>query len=394
MTLAISNRAKLQYIAESVFGETPATPEFDVLRYNGESLNYNINNIISDEIRSDRMTSDLIQVQADSSGDINFELSYGVFDDFFQGGLASTGWSTTVAVSETDISAASADNSYNTVGGDFVADGVVVGQWLEVRGFSTNQENNGYRRVVSVVANKIVVDGGTLVDETAGDTITMAGSFIRNGVEPLSYSIQKVLEDLTPNQYILFRGMRVGQIQLAFETASILTGTFSFMGLTSKSDTTGESGQSSDPATPLNNEVMNATGNVESVWIDGALASGTYFNTFNLNVNGNLRPQDALGSLPHIGIALSRMEVTADAELYFQDETEYAKYLAATFLSISLLVEDNAGNAYIFTLPRCKYETGEVVAGGLDQDIFFNTTIRGLRDPVTDCMVQIDRFVA
>ena len=392
MTLAISNRAKLQYIAESTFGQTPATPEFDVLRYNGESLNYNINNIISDEIRSDRMTSDLIQVQADSSGDINFELSYGAFDDFLAAGLADA-WSTAVAISATDIDAANADNSFNTAMGDFVADGIVVGQWVEVRGF-TDPANNGYFRVTSVASGKIVVAGGTLVTEAAGNTITIGGSLVRNGVTPLSFSVQKVLEDLTPNQYILFRGMRVGQIQLAFETASILTGTFSFMGLSSKSDTTGETGQSSDPATPLNNEVMNATGNVQSVWIDDVLASGTYFNTFNLNINGNLRPQDALGSLPHIGIALSRMEVTADAELYFQDDTEYAKYLAASFLAVSFLVEDNAGNAYIFTLPRCKYETGEVVAGGLDQDIFFNTTIRGLRDPVTDCMVQIDRFAA
>lgn len=390
MTLAISNRASLRYIQESTFGVTPATPAFQELRYNGESLNYNVNNVISDEIRSDRMTTDLIQVQADASGDINFELSYGAFDDLLAGGLA-TAWSTDVAVSESDISAAASDNSFNTAGGDFVADGVVVGQWLEVRGF-TESGNNGYFRVVSVTAAKIVVAGGTLVDEAAGDAITMGGSYIRNGVTPISFSIQKVLEDLSPDQFILLRGMRVGQIQLAFETAAILTGTLSLMGLTSKVDTTGEAGQTL--VTAPTNDVMNATGNVQSIWIDDTLASTTYLNTLNLNINGNLRPQDAIGNLPHIGIALSRMEVTADAEIYFQDDTEYQKYLSATAFSLAFRVEDNAGNAYIYTLPRCKYETGEVVAGGLDQDIFLSSTIRGLRDPVTNCMVQIDRFAA
>ncbi|MDJ0952478.1 MAG: phage tail tube protein [Acidimicrobiia bacterium] len=390
MTLAISNRASLRYIEEVTFGQTPATPAFNELRYNGESLNYNINNIISDEIRADRMTTDLIQVQADASGDVNFELSYGAFDDFLAGGLADT-WGTLVAVSATDIDAAAGDNSFNTAMGDFVADGIIQGQWVEVRGF-TDPANNGYFRVTSVTSGKIIVAGGTLVTEAAGATITIGGSVVRNGVTPISYSVQKVLEDLSPAQYILLRGMRVGQIQLAFETASILTGTFSLMGLTSKVDTTGETGQTLVQAPT--NEVMNATGNVQSVWIDDSLTTNTFFNTLNLNVNGNLRPQDAIGSLPHIGIALSRMEVTADAELYFQDDTEYQKFLQATFFSLAFRVEDNAGNAYIFTLPRCKYETGEVVAGGLDQDIFLSSTIRGLRDPVTDCMVQIDRFAA
>jgi len=390
MTLASSNRASLRYIAESTFGTTPATPAFNELRYNGESLNYNINNVVSDEIRADRMTTDLIQVQADSSGDINFELSYSAFDDFIAASLGSA-WSSDLAVAESDIDAAAADNSFNTAAGDFVADGIVVGKWIKVSGF-TDPANNGFFRVVSVISTKIVVAGGTLVTEPAGDAITMVGAHVRNGVTELSFSIQKVLEDVSPNQYFLFRGMRVGQMQLAFETAAILTGTFSFMGLSTKADTTGEAGQTLVNAPT--NEVMNATGNVQNIWIDDTITTGTYFNNLNLNVNGNLRPQDALGSLPHIGIALARMEVTADAELYFQDDTEYQKYLNASFFSLAFRVQDNSGNAYIFTLPRCKYETGEVVAGGLDQDVFLSTTIRALRDPTTDSMVQIDRFAA
>lgn len=390
MTLAISNRAALRYIAESTFGTTPSTPAFNELRYNGESLNYNISNVVSDEIRSDRMTTDLIQVGADSSGDINFELSYGAYDPLFAGGLASA-WGSTVAVAEIDIDAANSDNSFNTAAGDFVADGVVAGQWLEIRGFS-NSANNGYGRVVSVTSSKIVIAGMTLTTEAAGNSITMGGAVIRNGVTPLSFSIQKVLEDLSPSQYILLRGMRVGSINLNLEANSILTGSMSFMGLSAKADTTGESGQTLVSAPT--NDVMNASGNVGTIWLDDDPASGAYLNTLNLAINANLRPQDALGSLPHIGIALSRMEITADAELYFQNDSEYTKFLNATAFSLAFRVEDNAGNAYIFTFPRCKYETGEVVAGGLDQDIFFSATIRALRDPTTNCMVQIDRFVA
>jgi hypothetical protein len=335
------------------------------------------------------MTTDLIQVQADASGDVNFELSYSAFDDLIEACLAGT-WGSTLAVSEIDISATTGTNIFNTVAGDFVSDGVVVGQWIEVRGF-TNDAINGYYKVLTVTASDITTANDIPATEGTGNTITMGGAMLRNGVVERSFSIQKVLEDLTPDQFILFRGMRVGQLQLAFETAAILTGSFSFMGLSSKADTTGEAGQTLVNAPT--NDVMNATGNVLQVWIDDAVTTA-YFNTLNLSINNNLRPQDAIGNLPHVGIALARMEVTADAELYFQDDTEYQKYLSATSFDLSFRVEDAAGNAYIFTLPRCKYETGEVVAGGLDQDIFQTSTIRAIRDATTDAMIQVDRFVA
>ena len=84
MTLATANRASLRFIEEVTFGQTPATPAFNELRYTGESLNYNIENVVSDEIRSDRMTSDLVQVSADASGDVNVEISYDAYDAFWQ----------------------------------------------------------------------------------------------------------------------------------------------------------------------------------------------------------------------------------------------------------------------------------------------------------------------
>lgn len=389
MTLASSNRASLRFIEEVTFGQTPATPAFNELRYTGESLNYNIENVVSEEIRADRMTTDLVQVSADASGDVNIEVSYDAYDGFLAGVMAND-WSTPLAVSRTDISATTGTNIFNTVAGDFVADGVVVGQWIEVRGF-TNDAINGYYRVQTVTASDITTANPIPSSEAAGNTITMGGSMVRNGTALKSYSVQKQLEDISPNSYFLFNGVRVGQLQLAFETNSILTGVWSLMGLGAAVGTTGVSGQT-EVAAPTN-DVMNAVNNVLQIEIDDTVSTA-YFNTLNLNINNNLRPQDAIGNLPHVGIALSRLEVTGDVEIYFQDNSEYTKYLNATAFSLSFRVEDAAGNAYIFTLPRCKYETGEVVAGGLDQDVFQRSTIRAIRDAVTDSMIQIDKFAA
>lgn len=389
MTLASSNRASLRFIEETVFGETPSSPAFNELRYTGESLNYNIENVTSEEIRSDRMTADLVQVSGDASGDVNIELSYDAYDGLLEGVMASS-WGSTVAVARSDISATTGSNTFSTAGGDFVADGVKVGQWIEVRGFTT-ASINGYYRVANVTASTITTSNDIPASEGAGDSVTIGGTMIRNGTELKSYSVQKQLEDVTPNSYFLFNGVRVGQLQLNFETNSILTGSFSLMGLGATVSTTGVAGQT-EVAAP-SNDVMNAVNNILQIEVDNAVSTA-FFSNLNLSINNNLRAQDAIGSLPHIGIALSRLEVTGDTEVYFKDNAEYNKYLNATAFSLSFRVEDGAGNAYIFTLPRCKYETGEVVAGGLDQDVFQRSTIRAIRDATTDSMIQIDKFAA
>ena len=49
MPFAASNNAVLRYIEEVTFGTTPATPALSTIRYTGESLNYNISNVTSQE---------------------------------------------------------------------------------------------------------------------------------------------------------------------------------------------------------------------------------------------------------------------------------------------------------------------------------------------------------
>lgn len=384
---AVSNRVALRYVTESVFGTIPNNPTFKEFRFTGESLNYNISNIVSDEIRADRQTADLVQVQSDASGDLNFEFSFGSYDDLLEAVLAGA-WTTPLSIDASDISADDTDNSFNRVSGSFVSDGVQVGQWIKVTGF--NNQTREYFRVLTVTANKITVEQ-PVVTEAAGPDVSIRGSMVRNGTTKRSFSFQKFIDGITTPQYINFRGCRIGQLQLNLQTGAILTGTFSVMALGASRSDNPLVGQTVTAAPST--DVMNAVGNVAEVLFDGAV-SNQFFNNLSVTVNNNLRAQDAIGSLDHIGIELSRLELTGSIELYFDNGDEYAKFLDASSFSFAFRVQDSAGNAYIVTLPRVKYETGEVVAGGLDQDVMFNAQIRAIRDPVTDSMIQIDRFQA
>lgn len=311
MTIATSNRTALRYIREVTFGTTPATPAFNELRYTGESLNYNIQNIVSNEIRSDRMTSALIQVGADVGGDVNFELSQIAFEDIFEMGLCGT-WGAPVA------------------------------------GVST----------------------------------------LKNGTTLRSATFQKIFNDATVANYLRMYGCRIGGIDLDFATGQILTGKFMVMGLGAAIGTAQIAGATS-VAAPTK-DVLNAVSNLITIEEDG-ITSTSFFNKLTLSLNNNLRSQKAIGSLPSIGIALGKIDLTGTIEAYFENKTLYEKFINATSFSLGLTLEDAEPNQLVITIPNAKFESGTVVSGGLDQDIMFSGTWRAIRDPATDCMIQLDR---
>jgi hypothetical protein len=390
MALASSNRTAIRRIKEVTFGITPATPTLLDTRYTSESINFNISNIVSDEIRSDRQVSDLIQVQSDASGDLSMELSFSSYDDFIEGAMASV-FSADLSISGTDITATTGTDLITSISTDFLAAGLVVGQWFEVGGFTNGLLNKHYKCIAVVALQVDVVAGSIPATEAAGNTVTLDGAMIRNGILESSFTIQKHIQDATVPTFINFNGVRVGGMTLNFATGAILTGTFGFMGLGAVVGTSQIAGAVITPVG--SNKVMNAVNNVAQIFEDDTLTVSS-FASLTINLTNNLRAQDAIGSLPHIGIALSRLEVTGDISIYFENETTYNKYINATQFSLAFLVQDSTSAAYMITLPAVKFESGTVVSGGLDQDVMLDASWRAIADPVTGSMIQIDRFVA
>ena len=387
MGFATSNQTAVRYVEETTFGATPSTPAFQEVRYTGESLNHNIETVTSDEIRADRMTSDLVQVGAMNDGDISIEMSYSSYDDFIEGAMASR-WSSDVGISAVTDLAVDSTSSVLSTGTDL--SGIPVGAWVKLAGF-TDAANSGFFRVSASTATTLDFFQSTLVVESAGDSVTVTGSRIKNGVVPISFAFQKFLSDATTPTYVMYNGCRVGSWDLSFDTAAILTGSFSFMGTVSSAGGSGVAGQTLVAQTST--DVMNSVNNVTDVMIDD-LASVYYFSSLNLSINNNLRAQSAIGSLPAINIALSRLSVSGSITFYFEDATQYNKYINGTRLSMSFRVEDAAGNSYVFTIPAIEFSSGSITAGSLDTDVFMEADFEAVLDSVTSSMIQVDRFAA
>ncbi len=385
-TLADSSLAQAYYMKETTWGTIPALP-LKAFRFTGESLKANIARTESEEIRSDRQVTDLITTRIGAGGDLNFELSHGAQDDFLEGLLFDV-FSADLGISATDIDAAAADQSFNTAGAvDFSA--IQPGRWIKVAGFS-NSANNGFFRVVSATATKLIVSQGdfALVNEAAGPTVTMQGKNLRNGTTKQSFTIEKRLTDVP--QFINYRGMRVASGNLNVEVGRPVGGAFAFLG---KQELTAVAtvGTGADVAAPTN-DVMNAVTSLQTVREAGVVSAFSYL-SLALTIENGLREQPAIGSAFNIGIGAGTMKVSGRLRAYFSGPALYDKFLNDTPTDLSLRFVDPSGKAYILSLLKMKFATGQVLAAARNQDVLADLTFTAFRDPTFGKTVQIDRFV-
>src|SRR5215207_5088414 len=95
MPIATGGQHGMSIVKEVTYGTTPGSPVMKALRNNGTTLNPDKDSITSEELRGDRMISDLRHGNRRPRGDIPFELSYGSQDDLLEAALFGL-WTTNV----------------------------------------------------------------------------------------------------------------------------------------------------------------------------------------------------------------------------------------------------------------------------------------------------------
>ncbi len=388
--MADSSRTQLFYAKESNWGEVPSSAMTE-LRFTGEGLGYTIDTTTSNEVRSDRQITDLIQTSSSATGNVNLEWSYGAYDDLIESAFYSA-WSDAIAISASGDIAADDAGAFTSGSTDFVSSGIVLGQWIKVSGFQSNGgENNGIYRVTSVSSGRLDVDPAPASSEVAGGlTVSISGSMIRNGVAETSLTLEKEFGDI--GQFMAFTGMVANQMSLDVSSGSVLTGSFTFTG--SAATLGSSSAGTGTPIAPAVGEVMNAVDSVGDLREAGVEMTGVHVQQMSIQLANQVRPISAVGSLGAVDMGAGRCTVTGSVAVYFVNGDLYAKYLAGTSTSLSFRTTDRSGNAYVISLPHIKISSGAITAGGADQDVIASFDYQALRDPATDCTIQIDRLPA
>ena len=89
-----ANAVSVAYATESTFGTAPTTG-YKLLRFTSESIEHSKVTNNSQEIRSDGNIPDITEMSSENTGSLDFELSYGTFDDLLESVLLGS-WSSDV----------------------------------------------------------------------------------------------------------------------------------------------------------------------------------------------------------------------------------------------------------------------------------------------------------
>jgi hypothetical protein len=384
-----ADRTQLAIAAESSLGVFNGTSDLTEFRYTGESLGYNIANITSNEINSDRQLTDLIQTGSDNGGGVSFELSYGNFDEILEGLMFST-WSSDLAISDTTVLMGT---NYIEASTGALFTNAQVGQWIQVDGFTNASLNTFYQVASKPSAVKLILSPVPATTEAAGNTIEVTGSYIRNGTTRKSFIIQRAHQDLSPAQYFGFTGMVPASMNVNLEANSIFAGDLSFIGKAATAATSSVTSGSVNAAGST--DVMNAVSNMASIRLnDTELNTGALVRSLGFSFNNNLRGKDCIAYLGHSDIRAGRLEISGSMNLYFNDTTYYTMFLNSTAIQVDFRVADAAGNTYIFTWPKVKFQSDQINATGTNTDVMEQMTWQALKHATYNCMMQIDRFTA
>ena len=402
---ADSSAAQLYMGVEECWGDNPlsVSPQqvLTAVRFTGESLVHNQTTISSGEIRSDGQVTDHVRVGVGAAGDINFELSYGTFDRFFEGALRND-WT-----DEIDINAPSSPNNPQTVtigpgspqnlaqlsvaGSPSPLLNAAVGRWIYVTGSTSSPSNDGFYRVTANDGDGLVTVTPSFSSAESGTNLRIRGSHLRNGTTKKSYMVAKVFSDLSPQEILYFTGLRVGGTSFEITPGQILTGTLSFLGKRgfAVSGAANFPGLTSALEAP-SGDVANAVDNVSNILLDGT-ALDADLTTINFAVNNNTRDKPAVANLGNIDIGLGRFNLSGNVTMYFSSRTLYDKFLAATAHSFAFAVTVGS-DAYVYNFPSIKFSNGAVIAEGNDGDVVAAMDYDARRDPTLGFTMSIDRF--
>lgn len=383
MTLAVGSKYELSYVAEVDYGVAVVTPAMRKLRVTGDDLKLAKDSFLSNELRSDREITDFRHGNRQVTGSLNFELSKETgFEDLMLGLLGAASWTPAVVYTATTIAFVSGtpDTLTDSANG-FVTAGIQVGDVLTITGDSVGG-NNIAITVASVTAGTITTTTTAIVDDAAGDSVTLtsARKYAKVGTTIKSFQMERRFTDVSV--YQLCDGLRVSSMSLSVQPNSIVTGSFGMLG---QGLVTSDTSVDDTLTAADTNSVMDSfTGTIEENGSAIAVVTGIDF-----NVNNNLSPAFVVGDDENVGIFEERCNSSGTISVFLANKTLLQKFENETVTTLTLKISDGT-NFYTFKFPRMKYGDAAAPVSGFG-GIIVSMPFQAYRDPTVGASLRIEK---
>ena len=187
--------------------------------------------------------------------------------------------------------------------------------------------------------------------------------------------------------YHRFTGVEFNTLALAISANAMITGTLGVLGQNMTTDTAIVAGATY--AAPTTTSPLDSfTGTLNEAGTPIAVIT-----EIQLNVENGLEARFVVGSKASIRPSIGRSNCSGQITAYFENSLLLDKFINETESNIVFELPDGAGNKYIFTLPRIKYNGGQPDVEG-EGPITLSMPFQALLNAATSTNIQIERVPA
>ena len=355
----------LYYKREAIYGAVAdttgaviGTTGFSEMRNTEDSISLVRDNFVSDERRGDRGIHDMRLGNKQPAGDIGFEFSYTSFDAFLEAALCSD--LVASAVTTTDMTATIvAATGVITAGAEtFIADGYKVGDYVVMSDWDDAGNNGTF--VISAIPDEthMTVYPTTGLENDSDTDVDIVGyrtgwdsDVIKKGTHVTSFSVIKSFSDI--EEYQLFTGGIVNTMSLDINPNAMVTGSF---GMLFKGMSNGTGDYVTD--TPA---IVGTTHPFDG--FTGSIAEGgsnnTVVSSLSMSLDNGFERNFVLMADENPCVTSGKSNITGSMVLYFENTTEYTKFVNETESSLTIVLQDLDANTITINLPRIKYTSAD-----------------------------------
>lgn len=339
------------YAEEVTCGITPVSPAWKSLRFTSGNMQLTKDSVQSSELDGSREIADIRLGSNQTAGDISTELSYGSYDDILQAALGGT-WDSGASDTAVDITVDEGTKTFTRAAGDFVADGVEVGDLIRFADLLLG--NNAAALVVTTVTASVVTCSqaeGLLDEVETSDYAT--GDKLEIGEARTSFSVLTHFADADggAGEYHITTGVEITGFNFDVAVNAIVTGVFNTIGRAYEADAALPSG-STFPAMVKTEPFAGVDGRITEAGVLIGLVTSVA-NT----LDNAASAQFEIGSNNTSFIEQGRANSTLSLSTFFEDSTLLNKFINETETSVVIILAGTDG-ALSFTYPRVIYTTG------------------------------------
>lgn len=281
---------------------------------------------------------------------------------------------------------------------------LIPGQWIYIGGDDpsnafTNDGNNGFARVFTVAAHRLVLDKtqNTMVTEANTTKLVQLffGDFIKNESDPTLIVAQtyQLERSLSTAGFEYLSGSFPNELTVDMKSADKIELTMTFVALDAEEVDYGDRKIGTFPDIATDANFYNTSQDLIRIRASeqgSAAPLFAFMQTMTMKISNNVSPLKALGVFGAFDVTIGDFVVDGDITAYFSDMAAVQAVRAADSLTVDFVLSlDN--RAWVFDIPHLTFDKGNLSVTK-DQPVTIPVGINAAEDQITKTTLRATYF--